>query len=189
MVVGLASLAPAQTSTHPSGGTAAPMPTASPVSDVQPFDVHSAVEFYLAKMPAARRARSNAYFEGGYWLLLWDFLVTVFVMWLMLRFHWSARMRDLAERITRFRILQKAIYWIQFTVLTAILTFPMTVYEGYFREHKYDLLNQTFGPWLRDQLVALGVSIVLGAILVIPLFALVRWLGKSWWVWGAVLTI
>jgi STE24 endopeptidase len=65
----------------------------------------------------------------------------------------------------------------------------MTLYEGYFREHKYDLLNQTFGPWMRDQLVALAVNIVLGAILVIPLFALVRWLGKSWWVWGAVVTI
>jgi STE24 endopeptidase len=65
----------------------------------------------------------------------------------------------------------------------------MTWYESYFREHKYDLLNQSFGPWMRDQLVALGVNVVLGAILVIPLFGLVRWLGKNWWVWGAVLTI
>jgi STE24 endopeptidase len=156
---------------------------------VQPFDVHSAVEFYLAKMPPARRARSNAYFEGGYWLLLWDFLSTVFVMWLMLRFRWSARMRDLAERITRFRPLQTALYWIQFIIVTSVLTFPMTVYEGYFREHKYDLLNQRFGPWMRDQLVGLGVSVVLGAILVIPLFGLVRRLGKSWWVWGAALSL
>ena len=162
---------------------------ANSAAGVQPFDVHAAVEFYLAKMPPARRARSNAYFEGGYWLLLWDFLVPACVMWLLLRFRWSARMRDLAGRVTRIRILQEAIYWIQFTVLTAVLTFPMTVYEGYFREHKYDLLNQTFGPWMRDQLVALGVNVVLGAILVIPLFGLVRWLGKSWWVWGAVLTI
>jgi STE24 endopeptidase len=153
------------------------------------FDVNAAVETYLAKMPPAQRARSNAYFEGGYWLILWDFLVIVFVMWLLLRFRWSAHMRDLGERITRFRILQKAIYWIQFTILSAVLTFPMTLYEGYFREHKYDLLNQTFGPWMRDQLVALAVNVVLGAILVIPLFGLVRWLGKRWWVWGAVVTI
>lgn len=151
--------------------------------------MNAAVEFYLAKMPPARRARSNAYFEGGYWLLLWDFLSLSFAMWLMLRLRWSARMRDLAERITRVRPLQTAVYWIQFILVTSVLIFPMTVYEGYFRERKYDLLNQTFGPWMRDQLIALGVSVVLGAILVIPLFALVRWLGKSWWVWGAVLTI
>ncbi len=62
----------------------------------------------------------------------------------------------------------------------------MSVYEGYFREHKYGLLNQTFGPWMRDQMVGLGVGVVLGAILMVPLFGLVRRLGKSWWVWGAV---
>jgi STE24 endopeptidase len=155
----------------------------------QPFDVNAAVNFYLAKMPATERARSNAYFEGGYWMQLWDFLAIAIVMWLLLRFRWSMRMRDFAERITRFRPLQTALYWVQFIIVTSLLTFPLSVYEGYFREHNYDLLNQTFGPWMRDQLVALAVNVVLGAILMIPLFGLVRRLGRSWWVWGAVLTI
>ena len=61
------------------------------------------MDAYLARVPADQRARSDAYFEGGYWLLLWDFLSTVLVMWMMLRFRWSARMRDLAERLTRFK--------------------------------------------------------------------------------------
>jgi STE24 endopeptidase len=130
--------------TAQTGGATGAVPTpASRSVDAQPFDVHAAVEAYLAKMPTAERARSNAYFEGGYWLLLWDFVSTVFVMWLLLRFRWSARMRDLAERITRIRALQTAIYWIEFIVVTSVLTFPLTVYEGYFREHKYGLLNQT----------------------------------------------
>jgi STE24 endopeptidase len=153
------------------------------------FDVRAAVDVYLAKMPLAERARSDAYFEGGYWLLLWDFLGTVIVMWLLLRFRWSARMRNMAERLTRFRPLQTALYWIQFTVVISLLTFPLGVYEGYFREHRYGLLNQTFGPWMRDQVVMLLVSVVLGAILLVPLFGLVRQLGKSWWVWGAVVVI
>jgi STE24 endopeptidase len=110
-------------------------------------------------------------------------------MWLLLRFRWSTRMRNLAERITRFRPLQTALYWIQFIIVIYVLTFPLDVYEGYFREHKYGLLNQTFGPWMRDQVVMLAVSVVLGAILIVPLFGLVRRLGKSWWVWGAVLMI
>ncbi|MFZ1142624.1 MAG: M48 family metallopeptidase [Candidatus Sulfotelmatobacter sp.] len=155
----------------------------------QPFDINAAVNAYLAKMPPAQRARSDAYFEGGYWLILWDFLSTIFVMWLLLHFRWSARMRDLAERITRFRPLQTALYWIQFVIVASALTFPLTVYEGYFREHKYGLLNQTFGPWMRDQLVGLAVGVVLGAILFVPLFWLVRRLGSSWWVWGATLMI
>jgi STE24 endopeptidase len=164
-------------------------PSSSSAPAAQPFNVDAAVEAYLAKMPPAERARSDAYFEGGYWLILWDFLVTSFVMWLMLQLRWSAGMRNLAEKITRFRPLQTAIYWIQFIVVASVLTFPMTVYEGYFREHKYGLLNQTFGPWLRDQLMMLLVAVILGAILVVPLFGLVRRLGKNWWVWGAIVMI
>jgi len=179
-------IAPAQTV----GGNPAPGPA---VGDHQaasePLDVNAAVDAYLAKMPRAERARSNAYFEGGYWMLLWDFLSTVVVMWIMLRFRWSMRMRDLAERTTRFRPLQTALYWLQFIIVASVLTFPLTVYEGYFRERKYGLLNQTFGSWMRDQVIALAVSLILGGILLVPLVGLVRRIGKSWWVWGAAVTI
>jgi STE24 endopeptidase len=167
-----------------------PSPTSTTASQAtRPFDINAAVEAYLAKVPADRRARSNAYFEGGYWLILWDFLVTIIVMWLLLALRWSARMRDLAERITRIRALQTALYWIQFFVATSVLSFPMTLYESYFREHKYALLNQTFGPWMRDQLVMLAVNLVLGAFVLMALFAVVRRLGKNWWIWGAVVAM
>jgi STE24 endopeptidase len=173
-----------------SAQTAASTVPANPASaTASPFDVNAAVAAYLAKMPPARRAKSDAYFEGGYWLTLWDFLVSACVMWLLLHFRWSAKMRNLAERITRFRPLQTAIYWIQFIVVVGILTFPMSLYEGYFREHQYGLLNQTFGPWMGDQLKGLALGVILGAILVVPLFGLVRRLGKTWWVWGAVVMI
>ncbi|HTT22026.1 MAG TPA: M48 family metallopeptidase [Candidatus Sulfotelmatobacter sp.] len=170
--------------TSGAAGQATTSPLASPS-----FDIRAAVDAYLAKMPPSERARSNAYFEGGYWLILWDFLVSAFVMWLLLQFRWSAKMRDLAQKITRFRPIQTALYWVQFILIVSVLTFPLNLYEGYFREHKYGLLNQDFGQWMRDQLVAFLVSIVLGAILIVPLFGLVRRLGRNWWVWGAVLMI
>lgn len=177
-------------SAQSAGGNPAPTP---PVADrhatSESFDVNAAVDAYLAKMPPSERARSNAYFEAGYWLLLWDFLATLAVMWLLLRLRWSMRMRDLAERITRFRSLQTTLYWVQFIIVVSVLTFPLTVYEGYFREHEYGLLNQTFGPWMRDQAVMLAVTVVLGGILAVPLFGLVRRLGNSWWVWGAGVSI
>jgi STE24 endopeptidase len=172
-----------------SGQAPAASPDENQAAATPNFDIGAAVNAYLAKIPPAQRARSDAYFEGGYWLILWDFLLTVFVMWLLLRFRWSSAMRNLAERITRFRPIQTALYWVQFSLATAILTFPLTLYEGYFRERNYDLLNQTFGPWMREQLIALAVVVVLGTILVVPLVGLVRILGKSWWVWGAALMI
>jgi len=153
------------------------------------FDVQAAVDAYLSKVPPDRRALSDAYFEGGYWLILWDFLTTALALWLILHFRLSAGMRNLAERATRLRWLQTLIYSMQFIVLLSLITFPMTLYESYFREHQYNMLNQTFGPWLRDQFMLLLVEVVLYSFLLVALFAVVQRVGKSWWVWGAVICV
>jgi len=98
-------------------------------------------------------------------------------------------MRDLAERVTRIQPLQTAAYWVQYLVVSGVLIFPLTVYEGYFREHAYGMATQTFGPWLWDQAKALLVSLVLGGILVVLLFGVVRRLPRSWPVWGSVVAV
>jgi len=153
------------------------------------FDATAATNAYLAQIPPAKTARSDAYFEGGYWMILWDFLYGVVIALLLLNLRWSARMRDLAERVTRFKPVQTFVYWLQYLVLTTILVFPLTVYEDYFREHKYGLATQTFGPWMGDQLKGLGVNLVLGGLLAMLLFGVVRRLPRTWWIWGAVVTI
>src|SRR4051794_2586987 len=133
------------------------MPAVIPVpAAAQPsahFDPQAATDAYLALIPPAATARSDAYFEGGYWLLLWDLLYGAALALIILNFRWSAKMRDLAERITRFSPLQTAIYWIEYMLLVAVLGFPLVYYESYVREHQYGLATQTFGPWMRDQSV------------------------------------
>jgi STE24 endopeptidase len=63
------------------------------------FDPEAATEAYLALIPPDAKARSDAYFEGGYWLLLWDFLYGAAIAFLLLHFRVSAAMRNFAERI------------------------------------------------------------------------------------------
>ncbi len=152
------------------------------------FDATAATNAYLAQIPVDKTARSDAYFEGGYWMILWDFLYGVAVLLLVLNTRWSAKMRDFAERITRFRPLQTFIYWLQYLLLTSLLGLPLSVYEDYFREHKYGLATQTFGPWMVDQFKALGVNLVLGGLITMLLFGIVRRLQKTWWIWGAAVT-
>jgi STE24 endopeptidase len=152
------------------------------------FDPQAATEAYLAEIPPDAKARSDAYFEGGYWLLLWDFLYGAVIALLLLHFRVSAAMRNLAEKMTRFSPLRTAIYWIEYMLLTTVIAFPLAVYEGYFREHKYGLATQTFGPWSLDQLKDLLINIVLGAIITMLLFGVVRRLPRTWWIWGALVT-
>jgi STE24 endopeptidase len=153
------------------------------------FNADAATEAYMAMIPSAATARSNAYFEGGYWLVLWDFLIASAISLLLLNLRWSARMRDLAERITRFHWLQRALYWVQFLLVTTLLGFPWEYYENFVREHKYGLATQTFGPWMGDEVKGLFVNLVAGGIAVMVLFAIVRRLPRSWWIWGSAATL
>jgi STE24 endopeptidase len=150
------------------------------------LDAEEATRAYLARMTPEQKARSDAYFEGGYWLRLWDFLYGIAVAWLLLAAGWSARMRGLAERIARRKPAQTFLYWVQYSVLTAVLLFPLTFYEGFVREHKYGLATQSFGPWLGDRLKALAVAVVFGGLCVTLLYGVLRRAPRTWWIWGAL---
>jgi STE24 endopeptidase len=159
------------------------VPAAAQPSDH--FDATVATDAYMAQISQERIERSNNYFEGGYWLTLWDFLYGAVIALLLLNTRWSAGMRNIAERITRFKPIQTFIYWLEYLIVSTVLGFPLAAYEGYFREHKYGMATQTFGPWLVDQFKGLGIGIVLGGILVMLLFGAVRRFPRSWPVIGA----
>ena len=162
----------------------APPPTAASGASGS-IDVEAATRAYLNQLPAAQRAKSDAYFEGGYWLHLWDFLWGAGVALLLLFSGWSARMRDRAERLTRYAALQTALYWLQFLAVTYLLSFPLSLYRDYFREHQYGLSNLTFAGWLGEEAKGLLVSAIFGTLAMIALYAIVRRLPRTWWIWGA----
>ncbi|MGB5658886.1 MAG: M48 family metalloprotease [Thermoanaerobaculia bacterium] len=153
------------------------------------FDVEAATNAYLAQLTPEEKVRSDTYFEGGYWLQLWGILYTLGVAWLLLGTGLSARMRDLAERLTKRSPLQTVFYSVQYIVTATILFFPLTVYQGFFREHQYGLATQTFLPWMRDQLMDLGLTVLLFPLLLIPLYGVFRKAPKTWWIWGSAIGV
>lgn len=158
-------------------------------ADKSAFDVEKETRAYLDRMPRDKKAQSDAYFEGGYWLQLWGFVCGAAIAALLVQGRLSARMRDLAQRITRFKPLQTGIYAVQYLLVTAILSFPLTLYSDFFREHHYGLSNQDFGGWLDDWAKGLMVSLIIGGIVMIALFGIVRRLQRTWHIWGALVTI
>ena len=150
------------------------------------FDTAAATAAYLASLPPEAVQRSDAYFQGGYWLLLWDWAVSLAIAWLLLRGRLSLRMRALAERCARGPKLQAAIYAIQYLIVTTILALPWSAYEGWYREHQYGLTNQALGSWLGDQAKALMLIVLFGTLVVVAIYALMRRAPRSWWLWGAL---
>ena len=169
----------------PAARAAEPTPSAAASARL---DVEAATEAYLNRLSPEARARSDAYFEGGYGLQLVDALYGVALMLFLLQTGLSRRLREWSERRTGRRWLQTALCWPGYLLATALLTFPLAVYESYFREHAYALSNQTFGAWLGDQGKGFLVALLFGGVMVTVLYAIVRRLPRSWWAWGALAT-
>jgi len=164
-------------------------PTTIPAAaQAVPLDPVAATDAYLATLDPAKRASSDAYFEGGYWLTLWGFLYGLGVAGILLGTGLSARMRDLSERITKWRWLQPFFYALQYLLATTVLSFPLAVYADFFREHKYGLSTQTFPVWMTEQLKGLGVGLVLGGLALMGLYAVLRHTPRTWWLWGALVS-
>lgn len=155
----------------------------------QAFDPVTATNALLATVPADQRAKSNAYFEGGYWLLLWNFLVGAGISIFLLASTISAQLRDFAERVTGSRTLQVVIYSIGFILIVAVLSFPLTCYQFFIREHQYGFATQTFVPWFAEQLTSLVVGLIAGVIALPILYAVFRRAPQSWWIWGTLVTV
>ena len=168
-----------------------PAPTAPAAPSIAPgTDPATATRAWLDTVPADKKAKSDAYFEGGYWLILWNYLLNAAIAIFILSSGISARLRDWAERHTRFKAMQVTHYAIAFLILNAVLTFPLSVYENFYREHQYGLATQTFGGWFGDQLKGLGFALIGLPLLLIAIYAIFRKAPRTWWIWtAAVVTL
>jgi STE24 endopeptidase len=170
---------------------ASPSPLTRSTSELssKPFDPAEATRAWLATVPADKRAKSDAYFEGGYWLILWNFLLAAAISTLLLQSRISARLRNFAERVTRFKALQVVLYAVPYFAIVALLSFPLDIYQGFYREHQYGMATQTFGPWLADQLKAFFVLLIVGGLALVILYAVFRRAPRTWPVWGTIAAV
>ena len=145
------------------------------------FDVEKATQAYLALLSSAQRAKSDAYFEGGYWVSLWQALYTTATCILLISLGWATGIRRwVTARMSR-RWLQSALTVALLWLVLSLFGMPMDWYTGFFREHQYNMSNQTFGGWLHDWIIAVAVNLVLVTIMVTAVYIFVR-RAKEYWV-------
>ena len=134
----------------------------------------------LAKARALYIQTTTLTFVGaGY-----DFLVLI----ALLSFAVVARFRTVAEAATRRRWLQGLIVLPLFFVATTVLDLPLDIYRQHVRR-AYGLSVQTWGSWTGDWLKSLSLTVILGTILLLLLYAVIRRSPRRWWVYGWLLCV
>src|SRR5687768_2540001 len=118
------------------------------------------------------RIRDVLYFVGTAW--------GIGIMALLLVTRASRKIREAAERVTKKPFLRAMVYIALFTIVVAVIDFPLSYYSGFTVPHQFDLTDQTFGAWMLDQLKEVAVGLVIGAIVgALALLAIRRF--KRWW--------
>ena len=148
------------------------------------FDVEAATRAYLDTLQGPARAQSDAYFEGGYWLILWGTLVGVLVDWLLLNLRMMAKFRDLGERFFKRAFGVTWLTALLYTLAGALITLPWTIYTDFFREKQFGLLDQGFGAWFGEQATALAIGLVIMPLLFAVIYWVIRKSPRWWWLWS-----
>ncbi|HEV2506902.1 MAG TPA: M48 family metallopeptidase [Mesorhizobium sp.] len=162
------------------------LPTVALATDAAiQFDVDAATRAYLDTLQGAKRAKSDAYFEGGYWLMLWAAIASVLAKWIILQSGLSTYLRNRAERLAKWQWLVPALYAVPYTIAGAAIIAPWTIYTGYWREKRYGLLSQNLLGWLGEQAIGIAILSAVSALLVTVIFAVIRNSPRYWWAWGA----
>ena len=180
--------------TAPIADNAAARATAliAPVDDAWraalPRDPTAATAAYMTRLTPATRARSDAYFEGGYWLTLWNFVAMVGACWLILSSRVLKRIGTTLEA-TRLRHISGLLVAMAFVLLTWLLTAPLAVFQGFYREHAYGLANQSFTAWLGEQAIGIALSTLVGGLFLAGIWRVVRTAPRTWWIWGTGLAL
>ena len=163
------------------GGAASPVPPAAGTTLESPGDER----FEIPK----DQTRQKRYAHGRYALSLagsaWGVLVLVF----LLRSRLSCRMRDEVRRRTTRPNVIVFVYFAFFVVVTSLLSLPLELYGGYFREKEYGFAHQTLAQWFGDWAKGLGIGIVLGGVFAIALYAVIRRFPRRYWLIGAAVAM
>ena len=128
----------------------------------------------LASAKELFRARTTLHFAGEGWGIL--------QLLLLLALGIPARMRNIAENLTKNRCAQCFLFVFLFLLGITLLDLPLRVY-GHHTSLAYGLSIQSWGSWAWDLTKSFLLTWLVASLLVMMLFWIIRRSPKHWWFW------
>jgi Zn-dependent protease with chaperone function len=114
----------------------------------------------------------------------WGIVSLLLLLWLGV-IGW---MRDFAVKLSRFRWIQCYVFLFLYILVGTLLSLPLDLYEQHL-ELKYALSVQSWGSWFGDQAKGFGLTWIVGGLVLMLLFWVIRKFPKRWWLVFWVCTI
>ena len=105
----------------------------------------------------------------------------------------KARRVSVTERLTRWSRRNKglaaslatvALFTIALLLLAELATFPLVFYRSFVLERRYGLLTASAPVWLRDHLKGLALTLIVGVLGALAVYAALTLFPAAWWLVG-----
>jgi len=134
----------------------------------------------LAKAIALGRIRNVLDIAGSLWGIAF--------LWLLLASHAATGLENWAQHLSRHRWVQGLAFFAVFLIAVTIAGFPLD-WIGQLAERSYGISVQGWGSWLCDEAKSLGVTLLIGA----PILLLFNWIVRRWprryWLGAWIVTV
>lgn len=165
-----------------------PAPQSIPAVGNPPPAGDSATTHATYTLTPEQREKAIAYSNANYRLTFITFFFGLFIFWLVLRFRCAPRIRDLAEKVSRFSFVQAIIFVPLLLLVLAVLGLPTDIY-GQWLSRKYDQSIQTWGSWFWDWAKIQFVLFIIGAVIFWILYLVIRRSPRRWWLYFWLTTL
>ncbi len=139
-------------------------------------------------LPPDKLAQAYALYRIDVSLYFITTLYVYHILWLMLRTHYSVRLRDFAERLSRFWLARATMVIALFFLTLEVLQLPFSLYRHHI-SLQYGLSVQQWGSWFGDWAKGLGLNLVVAAFLGWTLYGMLRRSPRRWWFYFWLATI
>lgn len=121
------------------------------------------------------------------WLEIGDLALSFGFLIALLATGWTNSLSALARRIGGDHyVLNLFLYVLFLSLISKVLGFGLDFY-GFRLEHRFNLSNQRFGSWMKDEMKGWVLGLVLGAFLAEIVYALIRTSPQYWWLAGWII--
>ena len=165
---------------------AALAPSATPTAQTAKANPQPAAQAYslppekLAKAITLSHIRLGLEIVGSLWSLA--------VLWILLATRWAAGLAGWAERLFKRRWLQGLLFFAAFLVITTLASLPLDAI-GHVVSRHYGISVQGWGSWFGDLGKGLGVSVLLGAPILLLFNWIVRVSPRRYWIWAWLISL
>ncbi len=99
----------------------------------------------------------------------------------------SKKMLSFSHFLGKNKCLTFLLFFIFYSLVIAIFSFPLTFYEGFIRLQHYGVSNQSFSRWLTHYLISFFLTTLVSFIVFVILYFLIAKSPKRWWLYMGLL--